>query len=69
MGIDQSYLATAKALLSAINADLILHHIHLPDGNGLDLLNELRREEMKSEVMLSIEKSRNTGKSHATWCL
>ncbi|TMP49030.1 MULTISPECIES: response regulator [unclassified Pseudoalteromonas] len=45
-------LATAKALLSAINADLILLDIHLPDGNGLDLLNELRREEMKSEVML-----------------
>lgn len=45
-------LATAKALLQAIEADLILLDIHLPDGNGLELLNELRRKEIKSDVML-----------------
>lgn len=45
-------LATAKALLQAIEADLILLDIHLPDGNGLELLNELRRSEIKSDVML-----------------
>lgn len=45
-------LATAKALLQAVEADLILLDIHLPDGNGLELLNELRRKEIKSDVML-----------------
>jgi two-component system CitB family response regulator len=45
-------LSTATALLQAIEADLILLDIHLPDGNGLDLLSDLRRREIKSEVML-----------------
>ena len=45
-------LSTATALLQAIEAGLILLDIHLPDGNGLDLLSDLRRREIKSEVML-----------------
>ncbi|WP_350645864.1 response regulator, partial [Pseudoalteromonas sp. G24-MNA-CIBAN-0072] len=45
-------LATAKALLQAVNPDLVLLDIHLPDGNGLDLLSDLRRLNIKSEVML-----------------
>jgi two-component system, CitB family, response regulator len=45
-------LATAKALLQAITPDLVLLDIHLPDGNGLDLLSDLRKLNMKSEVML-----------------
>ena len=45
-------LSTATALLHAIEPDLILLDIHLPDGNGLDLLTDLRRRTIKSEVML-----------------
>lgn len=45
-------LATADALLKAIEPDLILLDIHLPDGNGLELLSELRARTIKSEVML-----------------
>ena len=45
-------LSTATALLQAIEPDLILLDIHLPDGNGLNLLTDLRRRGIKSEVML-----------------
>lgn len=45
-------LATADALLKAIEPDLILLDIHLPDGNGLDLLTKLRARAIKSDVML-----------------
>lgn len=45
-------LSTATGLLQAIEPDLILLDIHLPDGNGLDLLTDLRRRSIKSEVML-----------------
>lgn len=45
-------LSTASGLLQAIEPDLILLDIHLPDGNGLDLLSELRTRAIKSEVML-----------------
>ncbi|MBB1397925.1 MAG: two-component system CitB family response regulator [Pseudoalteromonas rhizosphaerae] len=45
-------LSTATALLQAIEPDLILLDIHLPDGNGLELLTDLRRRSIKSEVML-----------------
>ncbi|BDF96098.1 MULTISPECIES: response regulator [Pseudoalteromonas] len=45
-------LSTANGLLQAIEPDLILLDIHLPDGNGLDLLSELRARAIKSDVML-----------------
>lgn len=45
-------VATAMALLKAVAADLILLDIHLPDGNGLELLTELRRQGINSDVML-----------------
>lgn len=45
-------LSTATALLQAIEPDLILLDIHLPDGNGLELLTDLRRRSIKSDVML-----------------
>ncbi|WP_372762168.1 response regulator [Pseudoalteromonas sp.] len=45
-------VTTAKALLQAITPDLVLLDIHLPDGNGLELLTDLRQLNIKSEVML-----------------
>ncbi|TMO05539.1 MULTISPECIES: response regulator [unclassified Pseudoalteromonas] len=45
-------LSTATALLHAIEPDLILLDIHLPDGNGLELLSDLRRRAIKCDVML-----------------
>ncbi|WP_010606895.1 response regulator [Pseudoalteromonas maricaloris] len=45
-------VSTATVLLSAIQADLILLDIYLPDGNGLEFLKMLREQGCKSEVML-----------------
>lgn len=47
-----SDLATARSVLSALNPALILLDVHLPDGNGLTLLSELRARDTKSEIML-----------------
>lgn len=47
-----SDLATARSVLSALNPALILLDVYLPDGNGLELLSELRARDTNSEIML-----------------
>ena len=43
---------TAKALLSAMQPDLLLMDVYLPDGNGLDILRDFRDQMQKCEVFL-----------------
>ena len=47
-----SDISTARSLLSAIVPDLLLLDVYLPDGNGLNLLAELRNQAIRSEVVL-----------------
>lgn len=45
-------LADAPALLEALQPDLILLDIYFPDGNGMDLLDQLRIRHIESDVIL-----------------
>ncbi|ABN62908.1 response regulator [Shewanella baltica] len=47
-----SDICTARSLLGAITPDLLLLDVYLPDGNGLNLLAELRSQGIRSEVVL-----------------
>lgn len=47
-----SDISTARSLLGAIVPDLLLLDVYLPDGNGLNLLAELRSQGSRSEVVL-----------------
>ncbi|AUD59277.1 transcriptional regulatory protein [Shewanella hafniensis] len=47
-----SDINTARSLLGAITPDLLLLDVYLPDGNGLNLLAELRSQGISSEVVL-----------------
>ncbi|MBU1393063.1 MAG: response regulator [Gammaproteobacteria bacterium] len=47
-----SDINTARSLLGAITPDLLLLDVYLPDGNGLNLLAELRSQGSRSEVVL-----------------
>uniref|UniRef100_Q0HYC9 Transcriptional regulatory protein n=1 Tax=Shewanella sp. (strain MR-7) TaxID=60481 RepID=Q0HYC9_SHESR len=47
-----SDINTARSLLGAITPDLLLLDVYLPDGNGLNLLAELRSQGICSEVVL-----------------
>lgn len=47
-----SDISTARSLLGAITPDLLLLDVYLPDGNGLNLLAELRSQGIRSEVVL-----------------
>jgi two-component system CitB family response regulator len=47
-----SDISTARSLLGAIVPDLLLLDVYLPDGNGLNLLAELRSQAIRSEVVL-----------------
>jgi len=47
-----SDINTARSLLGAIKPDLLLLDVYLPDGNGLNLLAELRSQGISSEVVL-----------------
>lgn len=42
----------ATTLLDVLNPDLVLLDIYLPDGNGLDILRELRQKESSPDVIL-----------------
>lgn len=42
----------ATTLLDVLNPDLVLLDIYLPDGNGLDILRELRQKELSPDVIL-----------------
>ena len=42
----------AMTLLDVLNPDLVLLDIYLPDGNGLDILRELRQKELSPDVIL-----------------
>ncbi|MGF1899942.1 response regulator [Aliivibrio sifiae] len=42
----------ATMLLDVLNPDLVLLDIYLPDGNGLDILRELRQKELSPDVIL-----------------
>jgi CheY-like chemotaxis protein len=41
--VDAADLAGARALIGSESPDLIVMDVRLPDGNGLDLVRELRR--------------------------
>lgn len=45
-------LDDAKELVASMAYDLVLLDLQLPDGNGLDLLSELRRREMETPVIV-----------------
>lgn len=45
-------MQTGRALLANVQPDLILLDVYFPNGNGLDLLAELRTQSIKSEIML-----------------
>lgn len=45
-------LHTARLILQALQPDLILLDVYLPDGSGLTLLSELRARDTRSEIML-----------------
>lgn len=45
-------LQTARLILQALQPDLILLDVYLPDGSGLTLLSELRARDTRSEIML-----------------
>ena len=42
----------AMILFDVLNPDLVLLDIYLPDGNGLDILRELRQKESSPDVIL-----------------
>lgn len=42
----------ATTLFDVLNPDLVLLDIYLPDGNGLDILRELRQKESSPDVIL-----------------
>lgn len=42
----------ATTLLDVLNPDLVLLDIYFPDGNGLDILRELRQKELSPDVIL-----------------
>ncbi|WP_300180255.1 response regulator [uncultured Aliivibrio sp.] len=42
----------AVILLDVLNPDLVLLDIYLPDGNGLDILRELRQKESSPDIIL-----------------
>lgn len=51
----------ATTLLDVLNPDLVLLDIYLPDGNGLDILRELRQKELSPDVILiTADKDVNT---------
>ncbi|WP_335908724.1 response regulator [Shewanella indica] len=45
-------IKVATGLLKALQPDLILLDIYLPDGSGLELLQQVRKQGLKSDVML-----------------
>lgn len=45
-------LADARDLIEVMSPDLILLDVYFPDGNGLDLLRELRAMDSRSDVIL-----------------
>ncbi|HTN32711.1 MAG TPA: response regulator [Marinobacter sp.] len=45
-------LADARDLIEVMSPDLILLDVYFPDGNGLDLLRELRAQDSSSDVIL-----------------
>lgn len=45
-------LADARDLIEVMSPDLILLDVYFPDGNGLDLLRELRAQDSGSDVIL-----------------
>ncbi|MBW0147073.1 response regulator [Marinobacter arenosus] len=45
-------LADARDLIDVMAPDLILLDVYFPDGNGLDLLRELRAQDSSSDVIL-----------------
>ena len=45
-------LADARDLIDVLRPDLILLDVYFPDGNGLDLLRELRASDSASDVIL-----------------
>ncbi len=45
-------LADARDLIEIMSPDLILLDVYFPDGNGLDLLRELRAHDSRSDVIL-----------------
>ncbi|WP_275096897.1 response regulator [Sedimenticola hydrogenitrophicus] len=45
-------LADARDLVEVMAPDLILLDVHFPDGNGLDLLRELRARDSSSDIIL-----------------
>tara|TARA_Y100001956_G_scaffold81945_1_gene101104 strand:- start:1148 stop:1840 length:693 start_codon:yes stop_codon:yes gene_type:complete len=51
IGISTSKME-ANIQLEILKPDLILLDVHLPDGSGLDVLNELRRENLSCDVIL-----------------
>lgn len=44
--------AEAETLLEVLTPDLILLDVYLPDGNGLDILRELRQQQHECDVIL-----------------
>ncbi|EDM67347.1 MAG: two-component system response regulator [Moritella sp.] len=55
-GLDVIGIATSKAdaetLLEVLTPDLILLDVYLPDGNGLDILRDLRQQQHACDVIL-----------------
>lgn len=45
-------LADARDLIDVLEPELILLDVYFPDGNGLDLLRELRARDRRSDVIL-----------------
>lgn len=45
-------LADARDLIDVLEPELILLDVYFPDGNGLDLLRELRAQDSRSDVIL-----------------
>lgn len=45
-------LADAREQVEVLKPDLILLDVYFPDGNGLDLLRELRASDSSSDVIL-----------------
>ncbi|MBL4831968.1 MAG: response regulator [Aliivibrio sp.] len=55
-GLEVIGIATTKAeaetLLEVLNPDLVLLDVYLPDGNGLDILRDLRQKKHACDVIL-----------------